>query len=149
MLINTNETAAQTFRGFYSRNYNPDPPIPDLAGLLPTLLVTFDAVPGDVNFDGSVDIFDVNQVSAHWGESGPAGDANGDMTVDIFDINLISSNWNSGGTTAVPEPAAIFLLGGGVVLLRCLPRAGCSVFDFPPSRAISPAGERCATARTR
>jgi hypothetical protein len=50
--------------------------------------------PGDVNNDGFVDIFDVNLVSAHWGETGPVGDANNDMTVDIFDVNLISANWS-------------------------------------------------------
>ncbi len=116
MLINTNESAAQTFRGFYSRNFNPNPPIPELGGFLPKLLVTFDAVPGDVNFDGLVNIFDVNLVSAHWGEGGPAGDANGDLMVDIFDINLISANWHPGGGAAVPEPAAIVMLGFGVGL---------------------------------
>ncbi len=63
-----------------------------------------------MNFDGYVDIFDVNFVSAHWsdmGAPGIPGDANEDGKVDIFDINLISSNWapNPGGAAAVPEPA--------------------------------------------
>ncbi len=57
-----------------------------------------------MNFDGVVDIFDVNLVSAHWGESGPVADANADMMVDIFDINLISANWTSGGG-ARPYPS--------------------------------------------
>ncbi len=66
-------------------------------------------VPGDVNLDGVVDIFDVNLVSAHWGESGPVGDANGDGVVNIFDVNLISNNWSTpgGGASAVPEPATL------------------------------------------
>jgi hypothetical protein len=71
------------------------------------LLIDFD--PADVNHDGAVDIFDINLVSAHWGESGPEGDANGDGIVDIFDINLISTNWGAalpGGTRTVPEPGA-------------------------------------------
>jgi FG-GAP-like repeat/Dockerin type I domain len=51
-------------------------------------------VVGDLNGDGEVNIFDVNLVSAHWGEPGPAGDANGDGLVNIFDINLISANWS-------------------------------------------------------
>jgi Concanavalin A-like lectin/glucanases superfamily/Dockerin type I domain len=66
-------------------------------------------VPGDVNFDGVVNIFDVNVVSAHWNEAGPAGDANSDGVVDIFDINLISSHWTAGGSAAVPEPASFLL----------------------------------------
>jgi probable HAF family extracellular repeat protein len=67
-------------------------------------LVALVPKPGDVNFDGVVDIFDVNLVSAHWGEAGPTADANGDGTVDIFDVNLISANWTPSGG-AVPEPA--------------------------------------------
>jgi Dockerin type I domain/PEP-CTERM motif len=87
--------------------------------------------PGDANFDGTVDIFDVNLVSAHWGETwdplhtppaGPGpdladanGDANHDGVVNIFDINLISANWtpSGGNTTAVPEPATWLLLSCG------------------------------------
>jgi hypothetical protein len=81
----------------------------------------------DVNFDGVVDIFDVNFVSSHWGESGPYGDANGDRIVNIYDVNLISAQWTvapgGGMSTAVPEPssqvlAAIALFG----LLGCLRR---------------------------
>ena len=35
-------------------------------------------LPGDVNYDGFVDIFDINLVSANWGTpGGPTGDANG------------------------------------------------------------------------
>ena len=65
---------------------------------------------GDLNFDGQVNIFDVNLVSQHWGESGPTADGNGDMMVNIFDINLISANWTGGGgVTAVPEPSSASL----------------------------------------
>ncbi len=99
----------------------------DIAGFLelrPTftatslLLTARPEVDGDINLDGAVDIFDINDVSAHWSQSGPAGDANGDGIVDIFDINLISSNWGaSGGATAVPEPSAWVL---AAVALVCL-----------------------------
>jgi len=57
-------------------------------------------VPGDVNGDAVVNIFDVNLVSSHWGNIGQAGipgDANNDGTINIFDINLISSNWTPSG----------------------------------------------------
>lgn len=76
---------------------------------------------GDVNFDGMVNIFDINLVSAHWSESGPAGDANRDGVVNIFDINLISFNWTSPGVAApVPEPTSLTLLSLGAlgVLVR-------------------------------
>ncbi len=70
-------------------------------------------IPGDVNNDGYVDIFDVNLVSAHWSESGPVADANLDGTVDIFDINLISANWSpapaAAAASSVPEPSSLVL----------------------------------------
>ncbi len=78
-------------------------------------------LPGDANYDRVVDIFDINLVSAHWGESGPTGDVNGDMAVDIFDINMISSNW-SPGAAAVPEPSGLLL--GAVAIAAGLSAVG-------------------------
>jgi T5SS/PEP-CTERM-associated repeat protein len=71
------------------------------------VLKALPAVSGDINLDGTVNIFDINSVSANWGTAGPQGDANGDGIVNIFDINLISSNWGATGVTAVPEPAGL------------------------------------------
>jgi hypothetical protein len=82
------------------------------------VLKAMPAVSGDINLDGVVNIFDIDEVSAYWGSAGPQGDANGDGIVDIFDINLISANWgamDSGGAQAVPEPASIVLLCCGAV----------------------------------
>ena len=74
-------------------------------------------LPGDVNDDNVVDIFDVNFVSSQWGGDGPLADANGDGVVDIFDVNVISAHWGEsvpgglvGAAQQVPEPAAIALL---------------------------------------
>jgi len=84
------------------------------------------SLPGDVNFDGVVNIFDINLVSSNWGGSGPTGDANGDMTVNIFDINLISSNWTPPGNgSAVPEPSSWVLIAlGGALSVWRLQRRG-------------------------
>lgn len=78
-------------------------------------------LPGDVNNDMVVNIFDINLVSAHWGETGPVGDANNDMTVNIFDINLISANWTptGGAANAVPEPSSAILATLGLAGLAC------------------------------
>jgi len=82
-------------------------------------------VPGDVNFDGAVNIFDVNLVSSHWDETGPTGDANGDHAVNIFDVNLIASNWTeTSDFAAVPEPTTAILavigatIGVGIIRRR-------------------------------
>ena len=83
--------------------------------------------PGDVNFDNAVNIFDVNLVSAHWGESGGAGDANGDGVVNIFDINLISRNWTGGSSSQaiVPEPESSVIaaigMASAVLIVLCKP----------------------------
>jgi hypothetical protein len=55
---------------------------------------------GDVNFDGVVDIFDINLLSTSWGRAGPTGDANLDRRADIFDVNALASSWS------VPGPAS-------------------------------------------
>ena len=44
MLINADESGSQTFRAFYSKDYNPpsnDPNFPILATLVPQLIVTY------------------------------------------------------------------------------------------------------------
>jgi hypothetical protein len=75
------------------------------------LLTARPTIDGDINLDGTVNIFDINSVSANWGTAGPQGDANGDGVVNIFDINLISSNWGTSGSSAaaVPEPSSLVL----------------------------------------
>jgi len=58
-------------------------------------------IPGDVNGDGTVDIFDIGSISAHWYPSLPVGplgygreaDINLDGAVDIVDIDIASANW--------------------------------------------------------
>jgi PEP-CTERM motif len=76
------------------------------------------AIDGDINLDGTVNIFDINSVSSNWGTAGPQGDANGDHIVNIFDVNLVSANWGAtgGGATAVPEPSSWMLLTLGAMV---------------------------------
>ncbi|MGD8506254.1 MAG: NosD domain-containing protein [Candidatus Bathyarchaeota archaeon] len=58
-------------------------------------------MPGDVNADGIVDIFDIGYISAHWHPGPPTGplgydvyaDVNHDGAVDIFDIGITSAHW--------------------------------------------------------
>jgi hypothetical protein len=96
--------------GTYAVKVRVDDTFGGVADSLATSL-TVSPLPGDVNLDANVDIFDVNLVSAHWDETGPTGDANGDGAVDIFDVNLISANWTAAGGVAAeaPEPSALLL----------------------------------------
>lgn len=58
-------------------------------------------IPGDVNGDRTVDIFDIGEISAHWYPGPPIGplgydanaDINDDGAVDILDIGIVSSHW--------------------------------------------------------
>ena len=73
---------------------------------------------GDANFDGTVNMSDLNVVGLSWlQELAPwsAGDFNADGTVNAGDLNKIGLNWlteipkAASQTAAVPEPAAAAL----------------------------------------
>jgi serine-aspartate repeat-containing protein C/D/E len=65
-----------------------------------------DAILGDTNQDGRVDLNDLNNVRNHFGEAGPGvtGDTNGDAVVDLNDLNNVRNNFGatSGGSSATP-----------------------------------------------
>ena len=86
------------------------------------LLTARPAIDGDINLDGTVNIFDINSVSSNWSTAGPQGDANGDGIVNIFDINLISSNWGAkradGRARAVDLDPRVVRPGFGAVWTR-------------------------------
>lgn len=92
-------------------------------------------IAGDANFDGVVDIKDLQAVANNWQRVGvdrPEGDVNGDGVVDIKDLQLIANNWQSGSgsggggqslalmsafsslTQSVPEPGTVGLIGLGI-----------------------------------
>lgn len=55
------------------------------------------ALPGDLDRDGSVNVFDVFVIAEHWNTQAgydAAADADGDGSVDIFDIFVVAENWN-------------------------------------------------------
>jgi hypothetical protein len=58
----------------------------------PTITPT-PALPGDVNGDGQVDIFDLTFIAARYGTNDPAADINGDGLVDIFDLVIVANNY--------------------------------------------------------
>lgn len=89
------------------------------------LLMDFEVGPieGDLNGDGFVGIADLNLVLGNWNLSVPPGDAladpSGDNFVGIADLNTVLGNWNAGvapsSGVAVPEPAALALIGAGAL----------------------------------
>ncbi|QDU70753.1 hypothetical protein [Mucisphaera calidilacus] len=80
----------------------------------------FGSVRGDTNTDLSVDLLDLSNLAANFGEQGTwtQGDVNADGTVDLLDLSLLASNFGFDGTP-VPEPAAAMtLLALGVTRRR-------------------------------
>ena len=81
---------------------------PLAAGSPADAAVTFtQALPGDLNLDGTVSSADLDIVRSHWGETVPAGDwtqgdPTGDGTVNSDDLNIIRANWGA----ATPATAA-------------------------------------------
>jgi phospholipase/lecithinase/hemolysin len=99
--------------------------------------VLFDALgvlAGDLNFDGFVGIDDLNVVLGNWNATVTPGnplfgDASGDGFVGIDDLNTVLGNWNAGtppgdGSTQIPEPAVVWLIGPGLLGLLCRRRGG-------------------------
>jgi hypothetical protein len=100
-------------------------------------------IPGDVNHDGIVDGKDLSQVLGHWLTPSPLGDTNGDSSVNGIDLSTVLGHWqqSSGGgasmnVNAVPEPATIFSLAAGMLLLAATGRRAVQLrrSSTPPNR---------------
>ena len=63
-----------------------------------SLEISDGSLPGDINNDGVVDVYDLNLLLAAWGQTGPPGwipaDINGDGIVNIEDLSIMLANWN-------------------------------------------------------
>ena len=90
------------------------------------------AIGGDANLDGTVDVNDLTIVLSNFGQSSmtwTTGDFNGDGRVDVNDLTILLSNFGQSlGSSAaamapVPEPASWRLAAAGTVgLLVCAGR---------------------------
>ncbi|MEQ9453990.1 MAG: hypothetical protein RLN76_05275 [Phycisphaeraceae bacterium] len=79
--------------------------------------VLFGTFLGDSNLDGNVDLIDLSALASNFGGTAgwAGGNFNTDTVVDLIDLSLLASNF--GSTTAIPEPAAISLLGLGALAI--------------------------------
>jgi mannan endo-1,4-beta-mannosidase len=50
---------------------------------------------GDINNDGSVNIFDLSTLLSDWGTANAAADLNKDGTVNVFDLSTLLSHWGT------------------------------------------------------
>lgn|GEM_PF-6982204 len=59
----------------------------------PDVSYTFSPIQGDINSDGTVDLFDLRTMSAYFGQQNPTYDLVGHSTIDVFDLVVIASNF--------------------------------------------------------
>lgn len=102
-------------------------------GLGTKLLRLVEALPGDSNFDGNVDLTDASALLATFGNASGevwhTGDFTGDGAVDLSDASELLSGFGqtlltpsaapAAATAPIPEPASIGLIGlGALALIR-------------------------------
>ena len=76
-----------------------------------------EALAGDANLDGVVDVSDLGILAGHWRQSGlwPEGDFSHDGFIDVSDLGILAGNWRAGTQlsptpTVVPEPTVLSVL---------------------------------------
>ncbi len=87
------------------------------------------ALTGDANLDGVVDVLDLDALAYHWGQTRGAswtdGDFNDDGVIDVLDLDLLAGNWGAGAASfaealslyGLPEPATLALLAAGLPVI--------------------------------
>jgi hypothetical protein len=73
----------------------PTPTPTQSASVSPTPTPSPSGKVGDLNNDGSVNIFDLSILLSAWGTTNPTADLNRDGTVNIFDLSILLSKWGT------------------------------------------------------
>jgi cellulase (glycosyl hydrolase family 5)/dockerin type I repeat protein len=60
---------------------------------------------GDLNNDGTVNIYDLSILLSDWGTTNATADLNNDGTVNIYDLSILLSNWGQTAPTPTPSPS--------------------------------------------
>lgn len=118
-----------TTSGSFNAITGTDPGVAGYAGLWLDVVVNpndvtlvADALDGDANLDGTVNIGDLTLLAGNFGGTSNwlGGDFNDDGDVNIGDLTLLAGQFgNSIAPVAVPEPMSLCLLAvGGLTLLR-------------------------------
>jgi hypothetical protein len=75
------------------------------------LIVTFShaaTLAGDINTDGTVNVFDLSMLLSKWNTTTASADLNTDGTVNVFDLSILLSHWGqTSSATPTPTPTTI------------------------------------------
>ncbi|MEQ9461124.1 MAG: pentapeptide repeat-containing protein [Phycisphaeraceae bacterium] len=78
-----------------------------------TVVFTIDSlIPGDTNLDLTVDLTDLSNLAANFGQPATwaGGNFNGDNIVDLIDLSILATNFNTGNGLPIPTPASATVL---------------------------------------
>ena len=80
-----------------------------------------------MNFDDRVDLDDFAILRKGFGKGiyRDQGDTNLDRRVDLTDFGIVKANLGTVREVAVPEPSAVVLLMGGLLLMAAVKRPVC------------------------
>ncbi len=75
------------------------------------------ALPGDTNDDGEVNLADLNNVRNNFGAAGPGviGDTNGDNQVNLADLNAVRNNFGASANAPLAAPSRTRLASANIV----------------------------------
>ncbi|MEQ9461084.1 MAG: family 16 glycosylhydrolase [Phycisphaeraceae bacterium] len=78
-----------------------------------------EAIPGDANADGEVNLIDLSELAANFNQTGnwAQGDFNADNTIDLIDLSLLAVSFGQ-PSTPTPEPASAILFAVVGLALR-------------------------------
>lgn len=62
---------------------------------------------GDLNNDGTVNVFDLSILLSKWGTTTASADLNNDGTVNVFDLSVLLSHWGQTEPASTPTPTSI------------------------------------------
>lgn len=99
------------------------------------------ALPGDINNDGRVDVFDLSKLLADWGKTG-SSDVDGNGRVDVFDLSIVLSSWGAAAPASTPTPTSTATVTPSTSPAQSAPPTASDQFMFGIGSQAYQAGQK-------